>query len=652
MAYRLRSNGVARQVDWQIWRRPLLALTTVALTTMTWTAQAKDSDALKKLSVEQLMDVEVTSVSRRPEKLSESASAIQVITQDDIRRSGASSLPEALRLASNLEVAQIDSRQWAISARGFNSTTANKLLVLIDGRTVYTPLYAGVFWDAQDTLMEDIEQIEVISGPGATLWGANAVNGVINITTKNSRDTQGGIVTAGGGDELRKFGGVRYGGNWQDQVDYRVYAKYFDRDDALLANGNDATNTWRMVQGGWRADATLTNNDTLTVQGDMYQGAIRQLNLDDIAISGGNVLGRWTRNLSDTSDLQLQTYFDRTHRRIPGSYAESLDTMDVDFQHRFMLSERHELIWGGNYRHISDEIGNAGTFSFTPNNINRQWFGLFVQDGIDLLTDTLSLTLGAKLEHNEYTGYEFLPSTRLAWRIDERSTAWAAISRATRSPSRIDSELVAPANPPYTVVVPNSDFESEKLMAYELGYRALPITDLSVSLSLFYNDYDDVRSIEHVTPGVAFPVYIGNGLTAIAYGAELSSDYNVTDKWRLRLGYTDMRLQLRRQPGSTDTSNGSSEAHDPKHQLLLRSSHDLTDNIELDATFRYVSKIIDIDVPGYSELDFRVGWQLTDNIELSLAGRNLLHAHHAEFGSAATRQEIERNVYGKFTWEF
>src|SRR5881296_2271474 len=304
------------------------------------------TSTLKQLSVEELMDIEVTSVSRRPEKVSETASAIQVITEEDIRRSGAASIPEALRLASNLEVAQVDSRQWAISARGFNNTTANKMLVLIDGRTIYTPLYAGVFWDVQDTLLEDIDRIEVISGPGAALWGANAVNGVINITTKNAKDTQGALLAGGGGAELRGFGGVRYGGALGSGLHYRVYGKYFDRDSTALPSGRDAANDWHMGQGGFRLDWDAPRGDFFTLQGDLYSGRIAQPGLDNIAVEGGNVIGRWSRIFSEHSALKVQFYFDRTHRDIPGTFREDLDTYDVDVQHRFALGERQDFVWG------------------------------------------------------------------------------------------------------------------------------------------------------------------------------------------------------------------------------------------------------------------------------------------------------------------
>jgi iron complex outermembrane receptor protein len=606
--------------------------------------------ALKKLSVEELLDLEVISVSKHPERLSETASAIQVITREDIRRSGATRLPEALRLASNLEVAQLDSRQWAISARGFNSTTANKLLVLIDGRTIYTPLYSGVFWDVQDTLLEDIERIEVISGPGATLWGANAVNGVINIITKAAKDTQGLFLEGGGGSEMRGFGGFRYGGTLASNLHFRAYGKYFDRDSTLLPNGLDATDDWRMGQGGFRLDWDASQINLFTLQGDLYDGRIAQPGSNDIAVSGGNVLGRWSHTISDNSDFKLQLYYDRTDRNIPGTFGENLDTYDVDFQHRFLQGKRHDIVWGLGYRLIDDNVSNSTALAFLPPSVSRQWFSAFVQDEIALVKDRLHLTLGTKIEHNDYTGFEFQPSGRLAWKLSQKQTLWAAISRAVRTPSRIDRELFAPGSPPF-LLAGGPNFFSEQLLAYELGYRVQPHQRLSLSAAAFYNDYDDLRSLE-INSRTVFPIMIANGLKGKSYGAELTADYRVTNWWRMRAGYTGLGIHLRSKPGSTDPLLGSSESHDPNHQFFLRPSLDLPGHFELDPSFRYVSRIANQTVPAYAELDVRLAWRPSPKLEFSIVGQNLLHDHHAEFGAPAARQEIERSVYGKVLWRF
>jgi iron complex outermembrane receptor protein len=612
--------------------------------------------ALKKLSLEQLMDVEVTSVSKRAEKLSETASAIQVITGEDIRRSGASSLPEALRLASNLEVAQVDSRQWAISARGFNSTTANKLLVLIDGRAVYTPLYAGVFWDVQDTMLEDIDRIEVISGPGATLWGANAVNGVINITTKSAKDTQGLLLLGGGGTELRDFGAFRYGGALASNVFYRVYGKYFDRDSAVLPSGQDATNNWRMGQGGFRLDREDSDVNLLTLQGDVYSGRIAQAGLDDTAVSGGNVLGRWTHRMSLDSDFKLQFYYDRTHRFVPGTFTEDLNTYDVDFQHRALLGERNDIVWGLGYRLLDDKVGNTPALAFLPAKVTRQVFSAFGQDEIALVKDRLHLTLGTKIEHNDYTGFEFQPSGRLAWFVSQGQTVWGAISRGVRTPSRIDREFYAPGSPPFVVLVGGTNFVSEELLAYELGYRLQPIQRLSLSLAGFYNDYDNVRSVEQLSPPAPFPITLANRQRGNSYGAEFTADYRATDWLRLRAGYTELQIHIRPKSGSTDVSKGSVESSDPNHQFFLRSFLDLPGHLQFDSALRYVTHLANQGVPAYAELDARLAWEPIPKLEFSIVGQNLLHHRHPEFGlqsgAMAAPQEIERGVYGKALWRF
>ncbi len=604
--------------------------------------------ALKRLTLEQLMNLQVTSVSKRPERLSQAGSAIQVITQDDIRRSGATSLPEALRLASNLEVAQVDSRQWAISARGFNGTTANKLLVLIDGRTVYTPLYSGVFWDVQDVPLWDIDRIEVISGPGATLWGANAVNGVINITTKGAQDAQGLVVSGGGGTELRGFGGARYGGAVGSNVHYRVYGKASSRDRTVFSSGQSARDNWHTWQGGFRVDGNASEVNQLVLQGDLYGGEFAQPSAGHIGVNGGNLVGRWSHPFSATSEARLQLYYDRTERNIPSTFAENLDTYDVDFQHRAVLARRHDVVWGLGYRLINDHVGNSAVLAFLPPHVRRKWFTGFVQDEIALLPDRLHLTVGAKVERNDYTGYEVQPSGRVSWTPAGGGALWAAVSRAVRAPSRIDRELFAPGQPPY-FIQGGPNFRSEDLLAYELGYRAQALDRLGVSLATFYHRYDHLRSIEMVNPPAPFPIILANGLKGKSYGAELTADYRLTTAWRLRGGYTEMRVRTEPKPGSTDTTRASS---DPDRQLSLRSSLDLPAQLQVDADARYVSEIKNQQVPAYGELDLRVAWQPAAALELSVVGQSLLHRHHVEFGTAASRHAIERGVYGRVEWRF
>lgn len=615
-------------------------------------AEEDASAPYKRLSLEELMDIEVTSVSKRPELQFEAPSAIQVISNDDIRRFGATSIPEALRLAANLQVAQRDARTWAISARGFNNTLANKLLVMIDGRTVYTPLFAGVFWDAQDYLLADLDRIEVISGPGSSLWGANAVNGVINVVSRHTRDTQGLYVEGGAGNELRGFGAARYGDSIASDLHYRVYAKYFNRDDTLDANGDDASDSWDVLQGGGRLDWDVSETGLITVQGDVYDSPIEQPDTDnDIVMSGGNLLARWSQSVGEGSDIQLQVYYDYTRRDIPGSLTESLDTYDADFQHNLQLGARNAAIWGVGYRRTKDDIHNPPGAAILPPDASREWFTAFVQDEIAVVPDQLYVTLGSKAEHNEYTGWEFQPSGRVAWLPSSEQTVWGAASRAVRTPSRLEADFFAPRDPPF-FLLGGPDYVSETVWAYELGYRIQPEERLSISLATFYNDYDEIRSVEQVNPPAPVPIVFENQLSASSYGCEISFDAQLMPWWHLHGGYTGLRIDFDTDPGSTDTNNGDTEGSDPRHTATLRTSFDLPWRVSLDLSGRYVSRIENNEVPAYGELDVRVAWSPWTNMAISLVGQNLLHDQHAEFGVPATRNEIERSFYGKLAWSF
>ncbi|HYO16684.1 MAG TPA: TonB-dependent receptor [Thermoanaerobaculia bacterium] len=613
-------------------------------------AEIASSD-LKNLSIEELMEIDVTSVSRRSERLVEAAAAITVLTNDEIRRSGATSLPEALRLANGLHVARFDSRTWAISARGFNISTANKMLVLIDGRSVYTPLFSGVFWDVQDVLLDDIERIEIIRGPGATLWGANAVNGVINIITRSARDTQGGLVTLGTGTEDRGLAAARYGGVLGERTSYRGYAKYHYIDALALSRGGSAEDPLRRAQGGFRVDSQISDRDALTFQGDVYEGVIGELTRSDTDVDGGNLLGHWTRQLSGESALELQVYWDRTHRRVPGQFEEDRDTLDLDFQHRLPLGTRHDLVWGLGYRVSRDDIVNAPLITWVPDSDTQELFSAFAQDEISLMGDRLRLTLGSKLEANESTGLEVQPSVRAAWTPDSRQTLWGAISRAVRTPTRIDED-VRFLLPNGSVLIQGSrDFESEDLLAYELGYRYQPASGLSLDLATFYNVYDDLRTQEPPASGAPFPITLGNNLNAETWGIELRSNFRVTPWWRGHAAYAWFRKDFSFDPGSRDPTGGTAEGNDPEHRFLLRSSIDLPRNLELDAWLRYVDSLPQPFIPAYTELDLRFGWRVNDRLDLSLVGQNLLHERHPEFFTTIPK-EVQRGVYGKATWRW
>jgi iron complex outermembrane receptor protein len=636
-------------------------------------AEPADSttSSLKNLSLDQLMDVEVTSVSRHPEKLVQSAAAIQVITREQIRRSGATSIPEALRLADNLEVAQKNSHDWAISARGFNTALANKLLVMIDGRTVYTPLFSGVFWDVQDYPLEDVERIEVISGPGGTLWGANAVNGVINIITSKPSDTQGLYTEAGGGNELEEFGTARYGGTLDETTQWRVYGKYFDRGHDFIANGDPATDAWHQGQGGFRLDSELSARDTLSVHGDAYDGREDNEASDTARTGGANVMGQWSHQFDSGSQMSLQSYYDRTHLADPipevmlgttpiapaGFLTDDLTTFDVDFQYQLQLAYNQHLVWGLGYRFTHDVVQNAPGLGFFPTTLNQDLFSAFLQDEIALRAD-LALTLGSKIEHNDYTGFEYEPNIRLQWSFAQSQSLWSAISRAVRTPSRIDEDMKE-ASPPLLVFLQgSSDFESEEVIAYEIGYRAQTSARTSASLSVYANDYDDVRSTGY-TPATLIPFFFQNNLEGHTYGAELSGSYEVVDNWSLHLGYDLLKEHLHVKPGQFDLNNALNETSDPQQQVALRSSATFISNIEFDTALRWVDSLHTNNgstpgtVPSYFGLDGRLAWHSSKGIELSLAGQNLLHAQHVEYGfPSPTRESIERSVYAKIAWRY
>src|SRR5688572_21838716 len=421
------------------------------------TAQQVASN-LADLSLEELASIRVTSVSKRSERLADAAAAVYVITADDIRRSGATTLPEVLRLAPNLQVARADAAQYAISARGYNSTLANKMLVLIDGRTIYSPLFSGVFWEVQDTLLEDIERIEVISGPGGTLWGSNAVNGVINITTRAAADTQGALVAAGAGNRHRS-GAVRYGGELPGGGYYRVYGKAGEERQTRRPNGTVLGDAWDRRQAGFRADWSGALQ-SFTLQGDAYTADVDQ-GATTRRLAGYNLIGRWSRQLGDGSDIRLQAYFDRVERDQPGAIREVLDTFDVELVHGFQPAQNHRLLWGAGFRYAPDRVENLGpALAFLPGNRTVRRANVFAQDDFQLRPD-LTLTAGLKLEHNEYTGWEHLPSVRAAWKPAEGQLLWAALSRAVRAPSRVDRDLFSPANPPFVVLAGGPNFQSE-----------------------------------------------------------------------------------------------------------------------------------------------------------------------------------------------
>lgn len=595
---------------------------------------------IAELSLEELGRLEVTSVSRRGEPLSAAPASIYVITAEAIRRSGASSLPEALRLAPNLQVARIDATQYAISARGFNNAIGNKLLVLIDGRTVYTPFFSGVFWDQQDVLLDDVERIEVISGPGATLWGANAVNGVINILTRSSADTPGSLVVAGGSD--REHGlSLRHGGALGEHGTLRTYFKTGRLRQTETAAGADRHDANERHQAGLRADWVL-GADTFTLQGDTYEtraehrGVVLGTQITPIRSSGANLLGRWTRRLSGGGELRVQAYFDHMERDDALLYRPQVDVADLELQHS-TTAGAHKLVWGGGYRHARDDIRPGLFFGFEPGSRSLRWANLFVQDEM-ALSANLGVTLGLKFEHNDFTGLETLPNLRLAWHPRTGHLVWGALSRAVRAPARLDRDIRLPPRPPY-IIAGGPDFVSEVANVLELGYRLQLAAGWSGSATAYVSDWKRLRS------GQPPPnAQVQNMIDGRTYGVEAWATWQARPDWRLSGGLTTLRKDLAKRPESTDPVGPSNLGDDPSFQWTLRSAWNPTEGHELDVAVRRVAALPQAAVPAYTAVDARYGWRVSRALELSLVAQNLGDPGHAEFGAAPGRSEVERSV--------
>jgi iron complex outermembrane receptor protein len=637
---------------------------------------------LKSLSLEQLSQIEVTTPSKTPVSAFQTAAAIYVLTGDDIRRSGATSIPDALRLAPGVEVAQIDSSTWSIGIRGFGTDLTRSVLVLIDGRTVYTPLFAGTNWDAQNTNMDDIDRIEVIRGPGGTIWGPNAVNGVINIITKNSKDTQGILASAGGGNAEQGFVNFRYGGGNGDNLSYRVYGMGFTRSPEDHPAGQNFDD-WREAQGGFRIDWQESSRDTFTLQGDLYDEVAgksvsatsytppySQIVNANALISGENVLGRWTRVFDDGNDLQLQVYYDRTNRQTP-NYAEIRNTVDIDFLDRFRLPGRQQVSWGLGARvdPVNDRVVVSG-LQFVPNSRTDYLFTAFVQDEVGLVDHRLSLTLGTKFLRTNFTsGVSLEPSARLLWTPSEKQSVWAAFTHALRTPS--DSEenfyllgYIGNENgtPYFARFNPNPYFAPEQMNGWELGYRRLLGSHVFIDVTSFYNRYHDLFSEDlmgstylEASPAPAhylLPADFGNGLYGYTKGAEIAPEWRPKTFWRLRGSYSYLHMNLGKTPTSEDIGTAPfTVGSSPQHQATVQSGFDLSKNLQLDLTYRFVSALPGQMVPSYSTGDARIAWRFTRQLELALAGRNLLQPSHYEYGGDPLGLVgIKRSVYVKLTW--
>jgi iron complex outermembrane receptor protein len=617
------------------------------------------------LPLEQLINAEIVSVSKKSEKVSDAAAAIFVLTNEDIKRAGVTNIPDALRMVPGVQVAQSDSNTWAISIRGFNNTIFNKLLILVDGRTVYNPLFGGTYWELREMMLDDIDRIEVIRGPGGTLWGANAVNGVINVITKHSRDTQGNLVTGLYGNEEEGTVEGRHGGDFGFGNYYRVYARYFNRDSFRQPGGGDAEDEWQGSRAGFRADW----GDDFTLQGDVYRVLTEQMNTsftiaplaslvekETMDSEGANIIGRWKKDMNDGALWMVQSYLDYTARN-QILLKDKRGIFDIETQYNFPLQGRHEIIAGGGYRYSHDKLSSSPTVTFSPSSRGDNLFNFFAQDKIALIEDSVYLTLGSKFEHNDYTGFEVQPNARLQWHPDETQTLWTAVSRAVRTPTRLEHDLnqtIAIFGGLPVILSANDDFDIEKLVAYEAGYRKQVNPDMAVDLAIFYNDYDDLATIGFLPiAGGIFPIEAVNGMKAEAYGAEIAADWSLTQKLKLSASYTLLNIAMHVDDDSGfDLETG--EDVSPHHQASLRASYNITDDVSLDASAYYVDQLAQSNVGDYVRVDMNLGWRIDDGVRFNLVGQNLLDDAHREYSSSASLNaaEVERSVFGKLTWEF
>ena len=630
-------------------------VTTLCLSIPAAAAAADDSPSvedLSHLSLQELADVQVTSVSKSPEPLRRAASTIYVITHEAIVRSGATSLMEALRLAPNLQIEQLTSSNYALGARGFagqqeSQNFANKLLILIDGRSVYSPLYSGIYSDAQDVMLEDVDRIEVISGSGGTLWGANAMNGVINVITRPAYVTDGGLVSTSAGNQEQNLA-VRYGNKINDETAYRVYGMTFHRGAEELTDGRSARDGWSKGQAGFRLDSNRLQ-DFLTVQGDTYRATESLPASADQTILGTNVLGRW-RHQSEHSEVQVQAYYDQTERVAPaGTGGFVLNTYDVELQQTVQLGSIQRLVWGGGERLNSYGITNAQSLLFEPTSRKLTLGNVFAEDTVSLGT-AVHLSAGVKFEDDPYSGWSFLPDLRLSWDIAESAFLWAAASRGIRSPTPFDVDVIEKVGPT-VFLTGNERFSPEKVTAYEIGYRGQPAATFSMSFATFYNVYDDLRTIETASSSVFLPLNWGNLMRGETYGIDAWADWQVADWWRLTPGVSLLHKRLRFEPGASELLGLGQAGDDPTSQASLVSSMDLGHELTFDADFRYVGALPDPALRAYCALTARVAWHVSKTLELAVSGSNLLNARHLEY-PAPSGEEIRRAGLFGLRWTF
>ena len=639
-------------------------------------------------------DVEVSTVTRSKSTVGKSPAAVFVISQEMIRRSGATSIPEILRMVPGLQVAKIDANKWTVSSRGFNGFIANRTLVLIDGRKVATPLFEGVVfgsvnWDAQDLVLEDIDRIEVVRGPGGTLWGANAVNGVINIVTKSAKDTQGTLYSGGGGSEDKAINSLRHGSKVGSDFYYRVYAKQTERDKFVNPNTSNLNGTLykdganddsRQLRFGFRSDWEIDGDkdELVTIQGDYYQGSSGFSSLfaetvtpheesiiyDDYDISGGNLLTRWTHTVDEDTSSTIQLYYDHLKRRSEILNSQ-MDIFDVEWTNRFSPRDKHQITWGARFRSYNDRLDfQNDAYLYASDEQTRNLASIFLQDEITVVEDVFSIWMGAKLEHNDFTGFEIHPSARFLWSLDEKQVIWGAVSRAVRTPSRTEDDLRL------NIGINNSlgltafqqfngsrDLESENVIAYELGYRAQPADYFSWDIALFYNDYSDLiafRGPESVFIPPSTSLFIDifdNNMSGNAYGGEISGTVHFTDWWRLMASYSFLTINLDLEPG-VDSDQVYEDGASPNNQVYAQMSWDLPCHLEFDIAGRYVDKLPASDiVRGYFQMNSRLGYRPNDNWEFALIGQNLLMPSHREFDQLLVRSNRpQRGIFAQVIW--
>lgn len=661
----------------------------VAATFAVWQTPAAGADTVARsvadLSLEELMNIQVVSGSKKLQRIADSASAVFVITAEDIRRSGVTSIPEALRIAPGVEVARFGSNKWAVSIRGFNGRFANKLLVLMDGRTLYTPLFAGVQWELHDTVLEDVERIEVIRGPGAALWGANAVNGIINIITRHAKNTQGVLLSGGAGTAERAFGVARFGGSLGEDGAYRVYAKGFARDRFPDAIGQDGRDDWNAGSVGFRIDRALGAGDDLMVQGQAFNGRVGERlvsgrllppfqAVDDLdqRNKGAHLLVRWEGGGRASSATTLQGFVDHVEYHL-GALVEKRQTLDLELQRRMPLGAAHDLVFGLGYRYSRDDIASIETIAFAPGNRSTHLWSAFLQDEWVLIPERVRLTLGARLEHNSYTGREIQPSARLLWTPSPTQSVWGAVARAVRTPSRAeaDGRIRAEVVPPFTAANPTPlpaelaltggrQFDSERLHALEVGYRNQITSRMSVDMTLFHNSYEGIRSftmgttqlqLMAVPPHAVIPLPIGNAGSGRVRGVEVSAEVRPTDGWRLSGFVARQWLDFSGASGQDTQLEGGS----PRHTLSLRSTLSLSRSVEFDLWLRHVDSLPAFSIPSYASVDARLGWKINRNLDVALIGQNLLHNRHPEFVSdfiGTATYQVPRGAYVRVDWKF